>query len=165
MGLENKPAVPPLVLRQAAVTAAGCSRCGPRTRVSLGGDVRQGRKWQANIHPPPQLVYLYVYSYSWAIGPCAVGDAFSVIGKTESRAVLPLQPTEKDCGAQVTKDWQGRVLNHHADAGNESRVSSLVLVKMTLPLTLGIKWIVGSPINTSLKGLFSGCFKTVDEMI
>lgn len=65
----------------------------------------------------------------------------------------------------MTKDWQGRVLNHRADAGDESRVSSLVLVKMTLPLTLGIKWIVGSPINTSLKEPLSGCFKTVDEMI
>lgn len=65
----------------------------------------------------------------------------------------------------MTKDWQGRVLNHRADGGNESGVSSLVLVKMTLPLTLGIKWIVGSSINTSLKELLSGCFKTDDVMI
>lgn len=60
----------------------------------------------------------------------------------------PWQLTEKDGRAQVTKAWQGLVLNHWTDVGNERRISSLA--KMTLPFTLGIKWTLGSP-NTSPK--------------
>lgn len=64
----------------------------------------------------------------------------------------PWQLTEKDCSAQVTKDWQGLVLNHDIDVGNESRISIVDLQKC-LNITLGIKWIVTYSINTSSKDL------------
>lgn len=77
--------------------------------------------WQANIHPPPHLVYLYVYSYSWAIGPCA----FSFIGEKKWISALPRGDWQRKI---AVPKWQKTgsvlVLNHCIDIGNERRNSS-----------------------------------------
>lgn len=39
----------------------------------------------------------------------------------------PWQLTEKDCSAHVTKNWQGLVLNHCPDVGNERGIPSMDL--------------------------------------
>ena len=58
-----------------------------------------------------------------------------------SLGLLPGYLTENDSSGQVTKDLRGLPLNHRTDVANERRSSSLDFK--------GIKWIVGSSINTS----------------
>lgn len=108
-----------------------------------------GKAQVTGQHPSTSSACLFIctFSYSWAIGPYATSDAFSVIGKTESQS-YPMAtdrerlrcPSDKGLAGPATK-WKANLISG--------------LVKMTLPFTRGIKWIVGSSINSSLKDALS----------
>lgn len=132
-------------------SATRCLFCGSWTRLSLRGDVRHDESDRpTSIRLLNLSIYVYIHIHE-LLDHVLLAMHFALL---EKRNLSPSawQLTEKDCSAQVTKDWQGLLLNHRTDVGNESRISSLDL-KMTLPFTFAFKWIFGSFINTTLKNV------------
>ena len=135
-----------------------CCRSG--TRVILSGDVRQG--WSdrpTSIRLLNLSIYMYIHIHE-LLDHAPLPMHLALLEKTNLRPP-PWQLTEKDCSAQVTKDWQGLVLNHYPDVGQWKQELIAGLVNMTPPFTLGVRWIVGSSINTSPKG--GVCLNPGDE--
>lgn len=100
--------------------------CGSRTRLTLGGDVRQGKSDRpTSIRLLNLSIYMYIHIHE-LLDHALLAMHLALLEKL-NLSPPPWQLTEKDCSAQVTKDWQGLVLNHCIDVGNESRISSLDL--------------------------------------
>lgn len=106
--------------------AASCSCRGTRTQLTLSGDVRQGKSDRpTSIRLLNLSIYMYIHIHE-PLDHALLAMHLALLEKV-NLSPPPWQLTEKDCSAQVTKDWQGLVLNHSTDVGNESRISSLDL--------------------------------------
>ena len=100
--------------------------CRSRPRLTLSGDVRQGKSDRpTSIRLLKLSIYMYIHMHE-LLDHALLAMHLALLEKL-NLSPPPWQLTEKDCSAQVTKDWQGLVLNHHTDVGNESRISSLDL--------------------------------------
>lgn len=100
--------------------------CESRTQLTLSGDVRQGKSDRpTSIRLLNLSIYMYIHIHE--LLDHALLAMHLVLLEKLNLSPSPWQLTEKDCSAQVTKDWQGLVLNHYTDVGNESRISSLYL--------------------------------------
>lgn len=98
--------------------------CEPRTWFTLSRDVRQGKSDRPTSTRLLNLsIYMYIHIHE-LLDHALLAMHLVLLEKPNLSPPL-WQVTEKDCSAQVTKDWQGLALNHYADMGNESRISAL----------------------------------------